>query len=40
VQVEVGLKLNKYMKINDIFNTTFGFAYILPNCGLKQPSIV
>jgi len=26
--------------LNYIFNPTFGFVHILPNLGLKQPSIV
>jgi len=26
--------------LNDIFNPIFGFVHILPNFGLKQPSIV
>jgi len=42
----VGLKMqlkNGHLKVeflNGIFNPTFGFVHILPNFGLKQPSIV
>jgi len=33
--------LNVKVKIlNYIFNPTFGFVHVLPNFGLKQPSIV